>query len=289
MTSPMLSFVVIPLLGGEGLERTLRSIGRTAAPCLVVGRAAPPDSLDGGPATDFIASDLPVPERRAIGIAATTTPWVALLEDTCDLSADWAAACIALARDEAVSAAGGEVSVDPGLPSRCVALGCLEYAAFAPTRDLSADGELTERIAGLALLYKRAALPKLAAGQGLIESEINDLIRRRGGRMVRHPGLMVVYRGADFKSATLSSRFSHGRIYGGGLHQRLGAAQRVVAALKCLALPAVMFARATRGLPTACRRPWATRLWIVALSLAWSAGEGVGVLAGRGQSLARWQ
>ena len=288
MSAPLLSIVVIPLLGGDALERTLRSIAPLDVSCLVIGRSAQQAASAGGAAATYIASDLSVPERRALGVAATSTPWVALVEDTCDLGPGWAAACAEIARDDSASAAGGPVSIDPALPPRCVALGCMEYAAFAPVRGMPASGAATERIAGLALLYKRAALPPLAAGQGLIESEVNDLIRRRGGHLLRHPGLAVAYRGADLDSATLASRFSHGRIYGGGLHERLGLAQRVVAALKCLALPAVMVARAARGLPAACHEPWATRLWILALSVAWSAGEGVGVLAGRGQSLARW-
>lgn len=284
MNASVVSFVVVPLLGGEALERSLRSVQATGAPCVVVGRTA----LNSPAAPVFVASELSVPERRAIGVAVSTTPWVAIIEDTCDLGPDWMDACAEIARDDAASAAGGPVSIDPHLPPRCVALGCMEYAAFAPDVDTVAGGVSTQRIAGLAMLYKRAELPPLAAGQGLIESEVNELIRSQGGRLLRHPGLAVAYRGADLASATLASRFSHGRIYGGGLRERLGLPQRAVAALKCLALPAVMFARATRGLPAACRRPWATRLWIVALSMAWSAGEAVGVLGGRGQSLARW-
>lgn len=288
-----LAFVVIPLLGGDALDRTLRSIQATDAPCLVVGRSAPRAPSGTGGAPGFIASDRSVPERRAIGVAATATPWVALIEDTCDLGAGWMAAWAEIARDDAADAAGGPVVIEPGLPPRCLALACMEYAAFAPTTGKTGAqaprGMPTDRIAGLALLYKRAALPSLASGQGLIESEIHDLIRSRGGRLLRHPGLAVEYRSADLQSATLASRFSHGRIYGGGLHERLGLMQRGLGAVKCLALPAVMVARAMRGLPAACRRPQATRLWILALSVGWSAGELVGVLAGRGHSLAQWK
>ena len=289
-----LAIVVIPLLGGEALDRTLRSIQAIGAPCFVIGGQAPPPVPGPGrgvPPT-FIASDLPVPERRAIGVAVSATEWVALIEDTCDAGAGWMSACAEIAAADDVAAAGGPVTIVPSLPARCMALACLEYAAYAPTGRGGSDATQatsTLRIAGLALLYRRSALPRFESGKGLIESEVNEAIRSKGGRLLMHPGLAVKYRSADADSATLGSRFSHGRIYGGGLHARLGLLQRGLGALKCLALPLVMYLRATPGLPAACRSRTTARLWILALSVAWSAGELVGVLAGRGRSLARWK
>ena len=287
-----LAIVVIPLLGGEALDRTLRSIQAIGAPCFVIGGQAPPPVPGKGVAPTFIASDLPVPERRAIGVAVSATEWVALIEDTCDAGAGWMSACAEIAAADDVAAAGGPVTIVPSLPARCIALACLEYAAYAPTgrgRGQVTQATSTLRIAGLALLYRRSALPRFESGKGLIESEVNEAIRSDGGRLLMHPGLAVEYRSADADSATLGSRFSHGRIYGGGLHARLGLLQRGLGALKCLALPMVMYSRAMPGLPAACRSRPTARLWILALSVAWSAGELVGVLAGRGRSLARWK
>ena len=287
-----LAFVVIPLLGGDALDRTLRSVQALGAPCFVIGGLAPPAPSGTGAAPIFIASDLPVPERRAIGVAVSGTEWVALIEDTCDLGAGWLSACAEIAGADDVAAAGGPVTIVPGLPPRCMALACMEYAAYAPTgqnRGKALDAMTTHRIAGLALLYRRSSLPALGSGKGLIESEVNEVIRSEGGRLLMHPGLAVEYRSADADSATLASRFSHGRIYGGGQRTRLGLLQRGLGALKCIALPAVMYVRAMRGLPAACRSRQATRVWILGLSVAWSAGELVGMLAGRGRSLARWK
>lgn len=287
-----LAIVVIPLLGGEALIRTLRSIQSIGAPCFVIGGQAPPPAPVKGASPTFIASDLPVPQRRAIGVAVSATEWVALIEDTCDVGTGWVSACAEIAGADDVAAAGGPVTIEPSLPARCMALACLEYAAYAPAgegRGNAPHAASAQRIAGLALLYRRSALPRLDPGKGLIESEVNDAIRSRGGRLLMHPGLAVEYRGADADSATLGSRFSHGRIYGGGLHPRLGLLQRGIGALKCLVLPVVMYARAMPGLPAACRSRAATRFWILGLGIAWSAGELVGVLAGRGRSLARWK
>ena len=287
-----LAIVVIPLLGGDALNRTLRSIQAIGAPSFVIGGQAPPPVPGKGAAPTFIASDLSVPERRAIGVAVSGTEWVALIEDTCDVGVGWMLACAEIAAADDVAAAGGPVTILPSLPPRCMALACLEYAAYAPAGQGPGNAPqvtAAQRIAGLALLYRRSALPPLEPGKGLIESEVNEAIRSRGGRLLMHPGLAVEYRSADADSATLGSRFNHGRIYGGGLRGRLGLLQRGLAALKCLALPLVMVARAMPGLPAACRSRTATRFWILALSAAWSAGEAVGVLAGRGRSLARWK
>ena len=287
-----LAIVVIPLLGGEALSRTLRSIKAIGAPCFVVGGLTPKIESGSSGAPTFIASDLPVPERRAIGLAVSATEWVALIEDTCDVGAGWMAACAEIAGADDVAAAGGPVTIVPSLPPRCMALACLEYAAYAPSgqdHGKAPEAMATHRLAGLALLYRRSSLPPLGAGKGLIESEVNEILRSQGGRLLMHPGLAVEYRSADADSATLASRFSHGRIYGGGQRARLGLWQRGLGALKCIALPAVMYARAVRGLPAACRSRLATRAWIVALGFAWSAGELVGLLAGRGSSLAQWK
>lgn len=183
------------------------------------------------------------------------------------------------------------MALAPDLPPRCMALACLEYGAFTPGRDaagIAPSVVAADRIAGLALLYRRASLPP-SAGSELIETEVNAAILAGGGRLLMHPGLAVEYRGVDLDSATLASRFNHGRIYGGGQRTRLRPLQLAVALLKCIALPAVMYVRALRGLPERCRRPLTTRSWILALGTAWSAGELAGLLVGRGRSVERWR
>jgi len=54
-------------------------------------------------------------------------------------------------------------------------------------------------------------------------------------------------------------------------------------------LPLVLAARGVAGLPRQRRvdpRAW---LWVIAFALAWSAGEAVGIVFGRGTSLRAWR
>ena len=286
-----LDIVVVSQLGGRALARTLRALAAIDAPCVVVGAGA--DSPPDGPRprdTRFVPADVSVPLKRAIGLAAMSGRWVALIEDTCEPGPGWHRAFEQIERDGAVDAAGGPVTIASHLPPRCMALACMEYAAHAPRPDAGrADGAVpVAAIAGLNLLYRRSSIPPFDASSGLIESELNAIISRRGGRLVRHPQLKVTYCEADHAAATVASRFDHGRIYGGGLRECTAGMRRGLALLKCLALPPVLYMRAARAIPPGCRSPWRTRAWIVALALGWSAGEFAGLAAGRGTSLARW-
>ena len=284
-TRPPLAIVIVSLIGAEAVARTLRSIRAIDAECVVVG-STPRSAPRSGP-TGFIHADVPVPLKRTAGIDATDSDWVALLEDTCDVGPGWQAAFNEIAGQTEFDVAGGPVTIAGDLPPPCMALACLEYAAYA-----AAPGQLTvaaDRIAGLNLLYRRSALPVMDAGTGLIESEVNARILHKGGKLALHPGLAVTYRAADHASARFNSRFSHGRIYGGGQRDRIDRIHRAIAIVKCVALPFVFYARAVRGIPADHRFPVRARLWILWLALAWSLGELCGVVAGRGASLATWR
>ena len=294
--SRSLAIVIVSLVGGEALKRTLSSIASIDAPRVIIGGSTlPPGSSAQAGAVKFVCTDLPVPLKRAMGLALTDSEWVAFLEDTCDVGPGWHDAIQEIAAEGRFVGAGGPVMIADDLPPRCMALACLEYAAFAPRRarphDVAAPPApvVAGRLAGVNLLYRRSAMPALNAATGLIESELNELIQQRGGKLVQHPNLAVTYREADLASATLSSRFSHGRIYGGGQRHRSSAPRRAVALVKCLALPVVMYARASPAIPRNYSGSWRARAWIAVLSLAWSCGEFAGFLAGRGASLARWR
>ena len=280
-TRPPLVIVIVSLIGAGAIARTLRSLHAIDVECVIVG------STPQAGTTRFVHADVPVPLKRMAGIDATDSDWVALLEDTCDVGPRWLAALHELAGQTEFDVAGGPVTIAGDLPPPCVALACLEYAAYA-----AAPGQLTvatDRLAGLNLMYRRSALPVIDPGTGLIESDINDLIRRKGGKLALHPGLAVTYRAADHASARFNSRFSHGRIYGGGQRDQMDRIRRAIAIVKCVALPFVFYARAVRGIPAEHRFPVRARLWILWLALAWSLGELCGVVAGRGASLATWR
>ena len=104
-----------------------------------------------------------------------------------------------------------------------------------------------------------------------------------------HAGLAVRYVAEDRASATMASRRSHGRIYGGGLAAGLSPAQRAFAMAKCALLPMVLAARGMAGLPRSRRFDPRALCWLFAFALAWSAGEAMGICFGRGASLDAWR
>lgn len=288
MGEQILGFVVVPLLGGKALADCLESLAGIPASCVVVcSKMHDTTGLHGLTGVRIVRSDGNVPLRRAIGLKLITSRWIAFIEDTCSISRSWYAAFAEISRQSCFDAAGGPVALSLGLPPRCMALGCLEYGEFA-SASLSDAIARAKRVAGLNVVYRRAVMPAVDGVSGLIETDINASIEA-GGRLAIHPRLGVTYSQADLASAALRSRFAHGRIYGGGLRTGLGAARRAFAALKCGALPLVLSARATQALPSAYREKYAAGCWIAFLAAAWSAGEFVGVLLGRGDSLSRWR
>lgn len=291
-----LTVVVIPLAGTGSLQRCLLAIQRAPVTLIVVGRVQPreADSIRAMGAT-WIESDQPVPQRRAIGAAAARTEWIAFIEDTCEIGTAWHATYNTVCSQAASDAWGGPIDIDAGLPARCAALAAQEYGEYSHARWprlATGPGALwrpVARLAGASLLYRAHALPSPVPAHGLIETEINERILAAGRMLALHPGLAVTYAVADRGSATWRSRFAHGRIYGGGQRLRSSPFARAAGIAKCMALPAVLVARGYAGLPGGHRHNPRTFGWLFCFALAWSAGEAVGLMFGRGSSLARWR
>lgn len=291
-----LTFVVIPMVGAGALEACIATLQRTPASLVVVGRVAAPLAeavrRAGGIAVE---SSEPVPRRRAIGAALVTTEWAAFCEDTCELGPAWHATFETVRHEARADAWSGPVEISPVLSPRCIALAALEYGEFGPARWerlAVGPGEAWRpmaRLAGLSLLYRAAALAMPQAAEGLIETAVNARIVATGRTLGLHPGLAVRYVAEDRDSATIASRRSHGRIYGGGLAARLPLAQRALATAKCALLPMVLAARGIAGLPRSRRFDPRALCWLFAFALAWSVGEAVGICFGRGASLDAWR
>ena len=291
-----LTLIVIALVGGDALQRCVSSAARIPARRMVIAR---PDVVEQSaglwPQFEWLAATESVPLRRARGLAAATTDWVALIEDTCELTQTWAAALREIAQARSGAAWSGPVMISPDMAPRFVALACTEYGEFAPdhwarlaTAPTAQPSREMSRIPGLSLVYRRSALAKCALHDGVIESDLHTELARHGESLWMHPGLAVRYGAADWRNATVLARFAHGRIYGGGLASRSSVATRLLGALKCLALPCVLPLRALRGLPDRHRHRPAALGWIFAFSCAWAAGECLGLLAGRGKAVQSW-
>jgi hypothetical protein len=296
MSAPDLTVVVVVLAGGAALERCLAAWRAMPVETVVIGRLdAAQRAVIANRGVRVIDSAEPVPRRRAQALALAATPWIAFCEDTCEPDPGWYAAFEAARAVAQADAWSGPITLRADLPARCLALGALEYGEFAPQRwHLLATGSGTpwrpmSRLAGLSLLYRTAALAARLPPHGLVETEVHAALHDTGRVIALHPGLAVSYSASDFTGARCGSRLQHGRIYGGGLRARLGAPARAAALLKCVALPAVLWARGAAALPSSRRADWRTHGWLGLLALAWSAGEAAGIAFGRGRSLQAWQ
>ena len=123
----------------------------------------------------------------------------------------------------------------------------------------------------------------------MIESEVNRRMREDGHELYIHEKLAVTLESADEDAATLRSRFSHGRLYGGLRSRNMTAAQRVLRALVCVLLPLVLSCRSLRALTRTSNRAITTAFYIVAFETIWSCGECTGYLLGCGHSLEDWK
>lgn len=293
--SGSLTIVVVVLVGGDALERCLRSTAGIPARRIVIG----PRHMTGVVQSNTVdieclESGAPVPARRAMGVAAASTEWVAIVEDTCEMSTTWHEAFVQVAVAAPGPAWAGPIRLAPELAPRFMALACTEYGEFTPDNwrrlaraAVSGGSWRMTRIPGICLTYRRAAISHLLAGE-LVEPDLHAELEARGSAIHLHPGLEVTYCAGDARNATAGARFAHGRIYGGGLARRSSRVARLVGAMKCLALPPLMLARAARGLPDGYGRRATALAWMCCFAGAWSAGELTGLLTGRTPHLRAW-
>jgi hypothetical protein len=295
MTPPVLTVVVVVLVGGTALERCLAVLRAMPVNILVIGRLSPVQAASCAELpVRVIDSTESVPRRRAQALALTTTPWIAFCEDTCEPAVTWFAAFTLASQEPQVDAWSGPITLRPDLPARCLALAALEYGEFTPARwSHLSDGpgagwRPMSRLAGLNLLYRTKAVASYAQPHGIVETEVHLAMRAAGRVIALHPGLAVSYSAADPAAARCRARVQHGRIYGGGVRARSNLVGRAVALVKCLALPSVLWARGAAALPATRRVDLRVHLCLWLLATAWSAGEAIGVACGRGRSLEAW-
>jgi hypothetical protein len=275
--------VVVALVGGLALTRCVESLRNVGLSAIVVG----PQRLLATELGDSLVvySDEPVPRRRALGVGASLSEWIVLIEDTCVLTDSWSHTLQELAATAgSLHAIGGPVAIANALPPLGIALGCVEYGEFAPHR--IADRTPCNRLHGLCIIYRRAAI---AGSDLLIDTETQNSILASGGQMEFRSSLCVSFAAFDPATATASARFTHGRIYGGGQRMRLSVMGRWLASLKCLALPPVLTLRALAGVPPHASQKLAVYLHILRLNTGWACGELIGLLRGRGAALQEWQ
>ena len=286
---PQLSIVVIVRHPAEAPDAVLAALA--AEPeiaevevLLIDGRpgaAAPPDRP--GYAT-LLRPGLNMPKLKAVGVMAARGRSVAFLEPKAVPLPGWiGAARAALGRHPGAALSGSVTAKPGGAADRAAHI--FEYAAFRPgvfaggaARDLSGNNMILPADA------LRRHCGDILAAEGLNKPFCQKRLQENGIELVMVPELRVRMYTNYRLGALLASRYRYARCFGGTRAALATAARRRRYQIGAPVVPALLI---TRHLRAACRDGWpglGTLGALVALCLAWSAGEAVGSWAGPGRA-----
>ncbi|MBA2642210.1 MAG: glycosyltransferase [Actinobacteria bacterium] len=225
-----------------------------------------------------------VPELRAAGIAAATSPFVAVIEDHCLATPGWADAIVTAHRTGEHVVGGGVRNVKTQRVRDWAPFFC-EYSAFM---EPFPAGEV-ENLTGMNVSYDRQALAEIAdlLGQGRWENDLHARLRDRGYRFWSVPE-GVIEHAKDFGFLEFASqRYHYSRSYAGMRNGALGARRFAMALAAPLLVPLLSWriarnARSKPGYGDAFRR---SAPLVLLYTVIWAFGELVGYTLGGGRSI----
>ena len=235
-------------------------------------------------------ADATVPVLRAAGLSRASGDVVAFLEDHATVAPTWADALMESYGAPGVRAVGGPVAQAPGMSTLDWGAYLFDYGRFMPPMAAGPTRELS----GLNMSFTRELLEALGDTfrDGVIEGPLHEELVRRGVRPHLAPGAVVYQTKRYSLRETLVSVYYLGRGYAG--RRVLGAARiaRLARVSGSVLLPAVLVWRVlTAALPKGenTGRVLGAVGYLCLIALAWSLGEGVGYVAGVGDSETRWR
>lgn len=277
-----LTVVIVVVAGGAATRSCIDAVQAQTSNYLVVladGTAVDPDGSVLGS-----AERRSIPFKRKAGVQLASTPHVALIEDTVCLREGWAGELQTALERSGVVGCGGPVILSPHLPPAARALAISDFGRYS---DRLPAGP-TAALPGCNFAFKRDALLDAASSDGVVDQIIFQRLRASGGELLWVPGMRVDLAHPDLGGSRLSTRFDHGRIYG-GLSRGQGVSRRAAAAAKTLFLPLLLTARSLRQASAAERRSFPTLGWLTLQHTAWAAGEFTGAVFGISkEGLDRW-
>lgn len=228
----------------------------------------------------------PVPKLRAAGIGAATAPHIAVIEDHCVVTHDWAETVVR-AHSEGHDVVGG--------PVRNAATGRIrDWAAFLC--EYSEHMEPMPRgvvpsLAGMNASYSRSATDTMGdfLELGLWETWLHPHLQAHGFELWCEPTAVLLH-DKDFDvSDFLGQRYHFARAYAGMRNEELGWKR----ALYCLGTPLLIPLVSYRIARNVLRRRRHRRELVLAAPLillyitVWVAGEAIGYAFGGGSSILR--
>ena len=280
-----LTAIVVALIGGEELDRSVGAVARQVANVLVVRRDGAITDATGNAIGK--AGRLDIPGKRKSAIELASTGMVALVEDTVIPCEGWASAAATALKHGTTVAAGGPVIVDRALPPSSRALALSEYGEFNDHRTETS----TTVLPGCNLAFRREAVVQAMAGpDGMVDQIVFRNLRKAGGEISWSPAMAVTFAHPNPGGARLRTRFNHGRIYASAEARNAGPIGRASRAGKALLLPPVLTLRGLQHATAADWRSLPTLGWLALQQTAWAAGEFVGATLGPSRKgLGQWQ
>ncbi len=230
-------------------------------------------------------SERSIPELRWQGMRAARGEMVAVLEDHCIVTTQWAAEILRFAHSP-YGVIGGPVE---NASNRILdwAFYLAEYTAAIPPLP---EGE-TDAVPGNNAAYRRSVLPLAdSAWASLWENFLQQELRRRGVRFFLNPAMLIHHKKRFRLGEMLAQRFYYSRSLAAMRGTRMGAAGRLLRAAASLVLPLVLLWRVVFNLARKRRNVKEFLVGLPAIALfvvAWAAGDVAGYLAGGGNSLQR--
>ena len=228
-----------------------------------------------------------IPRLRHMGIQATTSPIVAIIEDHVEVESGWAGTILQKMADKGVSAVGGRVeSGRGGWLNTGVFLA--DYARYiGPV----AEGPYAD-LPGNNVAYRREALLQHAdaLADGKWESWVNDALAAAGHRLISTNDMVVRHIKGFTLDEVITQRWHFARAYAGMRNGDLGMAKRAVYGAGSAILPLLLTWRATRlFLAKNVSKYTILATWplVACYMTIGAAGECVGYLFGPGRSLQR--
>jgi glycosyltransferase involved in cell wall biosynthesis len=293
MSTPELSVVVASVNGLPYVADCLAALDRNAPGAEVIVA----DSTDGAtraliaerfPDVRLLTFDeqMTVPELRAAGIFAATAPYVALIEDHCNVREGWADRLVTAHR-EGHAVVGGSIRNAADQRIRDWAAFLCEYASYLPHGQAGAVDDLP----GMNVSYDRQAIAAIddLLREGRWEGWLHARLLERGFELWSDPEAVLDHAKDFGLREFLSQRYHYSRSYAGMRNAELGWKRWIYAAGSPLLVP-VMYKRVVRNVlrTDGYRGELARSTPLVLLySLVWAGGEAIGGFFGGGRSLLR--
>lgn len=286
----MLSVVVVALEGGEALRATLAAL-RTQEPCggpveVLVAcdetiAPAPGGELADGVRLVRVPGAVSPAEMRAVAVAQTRAPIVALTEDHCVPAADWCARIVAAHRLPRAAIGGAIEKREPD-----DSLGWAVYFADYSRYMLPLAAGAAPYLSDCNVSYKREALERVRHrwSTAFHETVVHAALHAAHEETWLDPSIVVHESRQLPLGDLLRDRYRHGRLFAALRSTELGRGRRLTMSAMALGLPVLSVGRIAAR--TVARRRAAGRLLaslpaLVLLSAAWAAGECTGYATGR--------